>query len=397
MALAEPRLLIDLAEADGRYDRQERISWWDQQRLAQASALVVGAGALGNELVKNLALLGVGTIAVVDLDYVENSNLSRCVLFRELDEGQAKAPVASLRAAELNPEVRIVPIVGDVRHSIGLGLIREFDVVLGGLDSREARVHVNQACWKAGTPWVDGAIEGLMGIARAFVPPDSACYECTMSPRDYKLLANRRACSLLTREQMLSGKVPTTVTSASVTAAIQVQEAVKLLHRDVLPYEFAGKGYLFNGATHDSYVVDYPRRSDCFGHDVYDEWTPVSAEIGLGDLLSRAQADLGEEAVLDLELDIVVKLACRTCDEVEAVRAPAASVNASKALCPTCGGDRFVDLIHTVTTGDRELLSLTPAELGVPSFDVITGRAGQRRRFYRIGFGSPLEEIAHAS
>ena len=239
-------------------------------------------------------LLGIGTVLVADLDVVENSNLSRCVLFREHDEGSPKAEVVAAAAGALNPDVRVIPLVGDVRTSVGLGVYRDLDLVIGGLDNREARVHVNQACWKAGVPWVDGAIEGLLGVMRVFVPPDSACYECTMNRHDHKLLAMRRACSLLTRDQMLAGKVPTTVTSASVIAALQVQEAVKLLHRDELDYSFAGRGFVFNGVTHDSYVVTYPRREDCLSHDSYEgHWEPVSSEVSLGQLLARAQERLG--------------------------------------------------------------------------------------------------------
>ena len=75
--------------------------------------LVVGAGALGNEVLKNLALLGVGTTYVIDLDDVEPSNLSRSVLFRAEDGGQPKAEVAARRAGEINPEVAIR---GDARR-----------------------------------------------------------------------------------------------------------------------------------------------------------------------------------------------------------------------------------------------------------------------------------------
>ena len=102
MAAAGKPLAVDLDE--DRYHRQSLITWWDQERLSDASVLVIGAGALGNELVKNLALVGVGTVVVVDLDQVENSNLSRGVLFREGDEGADKATVVAARAAELNPD-----------------------------------------------------------------------------------------------------------------------------------------------------------------------------------------------------------------------------------------------------------------------------------------------------
>lgn len=96
--------MIDLQES--RYDRQERISWWDQARLASAHVLVVGAGALGNEIVKNLALVGVGSIDVVDMDAIERSNLARCALFRDSDEGRFKAEVLAEAALAVNPTIR---------------------------------------------------------------------------------------------------------------------------------------------------------------------------------------------------------------------------------------------------------------------------------------------------
>ena len=93
---ADAPLRITTAETGQRrkHDRFHRfrlISWWDQTKLAKAKVLVVGAGALGNEIVKNLALLGVGNIFIADLDKIENSNLSRSILYRESDNGSYKA------------------------------------------------------------------------------------------------------------------------------------------------------------------------------------------------------------------------------------------------------------------------------------------------------------------
>jgi len=370
---------LDVTLDEGRYDRQELISWWDQQRLRDARVLVVGAGALGNELVKNLALLGVGTVVVVDLDTVENSNLSRGVLLREHDEGHAKAEVVATAARELNPEIRMIPIVGDIRRTLGLGVFRAVDVVLGGLDNREARLHVNQCCWKTSTPWVDGAIEGLMGVMRSFVPPDSACYECTLNERDYELLAARRACSLLTREQMLTGKVPTVATSGSIIAGLQAQEAIKLLHREGDTYEFAGRGFVFNGHTHDSYTVTYERREDCLSHDTYD------FDAALRWPTTRSFADLiathgDSDTVIDLEAELVVSLTCPSCDRTDLVRRPLLELTVEEAACPTCEAERQILPAHRVDRTMPELLEATPADVGLPAFDVVTLRSGYERR-----------------
>src|SRR5437773_12034096 len=128
--MAEDVLIID----DGdRYGRLRLIPWWRQEKLAAARVLVVGAGALGNEVLKNLALLGVGTVYVIDLDEVEPSNLSRSVLFRAEDGGRGKAEVAARRAREINPDVRMIPMRGDVITDGGLGLIADVDGGIGGL------------------------------------------------------------------------------------------------------------------------------------------------------------------------------------------------------------------------------------------------------------------------
>ncbi len=210
---------VDLAE--DRYDRQRLITWWDQARLRDARVLVVGAGAIGNEVLKNLALLGVGNIHVIDLDTIESSNLARCVLFREEDEGRPKAEVAAFAARALNPDVRVTAHVGNV-VLFPLGHLRDFDLAIGGLDNREARRWVNQAARKVGIPWIDGAIEGLAGVVRTFVT-DGPCYECTLGEADYALLAQRKSCTLLSAEEIASGRTPTTATTASIVAGIQVE------------------------------------------------------------------------------------------------------------------------------------------------------------------------------
>jgi adenylyltransferase/sulfurtransferase len=380
------RPVVEIEEETDRYHRQSLITWWDQELLARASVLVVGAGALGNEIVKNLALIGVGRIVVVDMDVVENSNLARCVFFRPQDEGAPKAMVLAQRAAELNPDVEIIPVVADVRLGVGLCVFAESDVVLGGLDNREARLFVNQACWKAGTPWVDGAIEGLMGLARVFTPPNPPCYECTLSERDHELMAARRTCSMLTREQMLSGRTPTTATSASVVAGMQVQEAVKLLHAERLGAPaLAGAGFQFVGLTHDSYVVRYAPREDCMSHDTYAlaQARVAEPDASFADLLALAREDLGQGAVLELEHEIVLGASCSQCGCNQEIRRPLHALSAGAGLCPQCANPWKLEFAHAIDSASP-LLQYTPAEIGLPPGDVVVARTGTSRRFYAL-------------
>jgi molybdopterin/thiamine biosynthesis adenylyltransferase len=390
-----------LDEEHDRYHRQSLISWWDQDRLRDATMLVVGAGALGNELVKNLVLIGVGQVLVCDLDRIESSNLARCVFFRPGDEGRLKAEILAERAAELNPDVEVVGLAGDVRLVAGLGVFHRADVVLGGLDNREARLFVNQACWKTSTPWVDGAIEGLMGVARVFIPPHTACYECTMSERDHELLAARRTCALLSREDLLEGKVPTTATSSSVVAGIQAQEAVKLLHAERLGEpSLAGAGFQYVGLTHDSYVVRYPRRDDCLSHDTYelDEAERVSSELSVEDLLARAHALLGPDAALELEHELVVRRDCTACGAGESILRPAFSLTAGAGLCPSCGEPAKLQYAHAIDADSgREMRERRLAELHLPAEDVVVARAGFERRFFVIEPAVPAPSETEAA
>ena len=101
---------------DDIYDRQKRIAGWDQQKVSNATVMIVGAGATGNELVKNLVLTGIGKIILIDYDIIEKSNLNRCVLFnmeRNI-ENKFKVDVVKKACANLNPDVEIVALKQDL-------------------------------------------------------------------------------------------------------------------------------------------------------------------------------------------------------------------------------------------------------------------------------------------
>ena len=363
------------AAEDGRFHRQEIITWWDQGVLAKARILVVGAGAVGNEILKNLALLGVGNVFVVDFDTIELSNLSRTVLFRESDLGRRKAEAAAEAVRAIYPGIAVAHLHGNVVYDLGLGVYRWADVVLCGLDNREGRLQVNRSCWKTSTPWLDGAIEGLDGLMRLFAPPDGPCYECTMSKLDWQLLAARRSCSLLRRDEMEAGKVPTTSTVSSIIAGLQCQEAVKVLHRIST---LAGKGIVFSGMAGEFHPVVYQRKDECYSHETLPEPTALGLGVGditLGDLLARARTALGPDAVIELNNDVLHELECPNCHTRDEALTSLGKVAESDAACPACGAPRIA---HVLSEIDPEcgLLDKAPGQIGVPPFDVLTARSG---------------------
>ena len=379
---------LELEKSDfeeDRYSRLRLIPWWDQDRLKNATIMVVGAGALGNELIKNLTLLGIGRILIFDMDSIENTNLTRSVLYRAKDVGRFKAEVAAERAAEMNPDVKAKPYIANIIDDIGLGVFRRMDVVLGGLDNREARLFINQSCYKVNKPWIDGAIEALNGFARVFVPGQGACYECTMTETDWKLINKRKSCALLTHDEMNEGKIPTTPTSSSIIAGVQVQEMLKLLHADRNLPTLAGKGYVFNGLTHDSYVVEYQRKDDCMSHDTYETiiekpWSAKS--ITLKELLGNIREELGEKAVIDFDRDIATTATC-TCGETKDLYLPVHKLNGQMLTCPICGKQMSFDTMHSIK-GTEDFLDKTPYEIGIPLLHIVGGRVGMETTYYEF-------------
>ena len=379
---------IEFRSADfkeGRYDRLKLIPWWNQDKLKEAKIMVVGAGAIGNELIKNLALLGIGNIYIIDMDRIETTNLTRAVLFRLKDVGRYKAEVAAERAMEINPDIKAIGFNINVIEDIGLGFFRRMDVVLGGLDNREARLAINQNCYRINKPWIDGAIEALNGIARVFIPPNGACYECTMTDMDWKLINKRKSCALLSNEEMNTGKVPTTPTSSSIIAGIQVQEMLKLIHKDRDLPNLQGKGYVFNGLTHDSYVVEYQRKNECKSHDTYDvivekQWSVKT--MTLSQLLSEVRKDMGESAVVDFDRDIVTYGNCK-CGNDKEIFKPLHKVNKQDIFCSKCGCDMNFDRIHSIN-GKENFLDKTLFDIGLPLLHIVTGRVGIQSRYYEF-------------
>ena len=367
---------------EDRFSRFRLIPWWDQAKIAGCRLLVVGAGALGNEILKNAALLGFRKVVIVDLDRIEESNLSRTILYTNEDIGAFKAEAAAKAYRSLASSAVVQPLVANVVHGCGLGLFEWSDIILAGLDNREARLWINRSAWKVNRPWIDGAIEGINGVARAFLPGTAPCYECTLGEVDWQMLEKRMSCNLLVLEQTAEGKIPTTPTISSIIAAIQVQEAVKLIHG--LPI-LAGKGFIFEGMNHSSYKVDYTENEECMSHYTIPEIVHLpetSKELTLETLRQKAQTDLASSnVVIEFSRDIVQKFVCPACGETTDQFAPVGSIAFEQAHCPKDGQLRTVVTTHSYS-GESVLGGRPLSQLGLPLLDAYTARHGDREIAY---------------
>ncbi len=168
---------------DGRYSRQERfapIGLTGQERLRRATAVVVGCGALGTAQLDQLVRAGVGTVRLIDRDFVEASNLQRQGLYDEADAAACtpKAIAAAARLARINAQVRLEPVVAEVGPRNVERLVAGADVVLDGTDNFRTRHLLNEACVRTCIPWIYGACVGAYGVALTIEPGQTPCLAC---------------------------------------------------------------------------------------------------------------------------------------------------------------------------------------------------------------------------
>ncbi len=282
------------------------LSWFKKEKVKNARVLVAGAGALGNEVVKNLALFGIGQIYVVDFDRIEISNLTRSVLFREEDayNHSFKSEVVAKRAMEINPQIKVTPIVGNLFSEVGFGLYNSVDVIIGCLDSRIARYLLNRLAMRAGKTWIDGSIENMTGVVRVYTPGIS-CYECGLSREEFNNIMLRTGCADVVRMQGNAGRVATTPISASIIGAMQVQEAMKIIHlseNEVVPFKtLQGKMFRYEGLTNSVNMYKYASwKSTCPAHERWDNIIKIeslSAEDSVSNVLATIKEVLNVNAV----------------------------------------------------------------------------------------------------
>jgi molybdopterin-synthase adenylyltransferase len=235
-----------------RYSRQLVMSEWSgaaQERLRSASAMVVGAGALGCPAATYLAAAGVGRIGVIDDDDVVMSNLHRQPLHLTPDIGARKAENAAAKLGFLNPEVVVEPFPARLEDFNAEALLAGVDVVVDCSDSFSTRYLVNDTCCALGVALVEAGVLGMSGLVLSIRPGESACYRCAfpVEPEPGSVPSCREAGVL----GALGGIV----------GSFQALEAIKLLTGVGEP--LLDRILQLEGASSTPMAVATQRRDDC--------------------------------------------------------------------------------------------------------------------------------------
>lgn len=382
------------------------ISWFDIEKVAKATVMVVGAGALGNEVLKNLALLGVGNIIIVDFDKIEYSNLTRSILFRTKDaELQAyKSEIAAQRIKEINPGINVTWLNGDIEKEIGLGYFRNSDVIIGCLDSMLARYYTNLYALRFNKPWVDGGIKNLDGNVSVYALGHS-CYACSLSDESKQNMAIREGCADVVKESMSYGRVATTPISASIIGALQVQEALKIIHGYTegdnlgdfqLCRTLQSKSFFYEGMNMDAYSIKTENYwDDCTHHDRWENIIQdenVNTQTTIAQLFEYFEKQYKEKMeCFYLRNSFVSHLLIKPTDRKYEIMQPGSKVNdfirknkieispeetAYKLPSPEGG--------YSVITPDFKWNWLSLGEIGVPKYDVLQIETAESEYFIEL-------------
>jgi molybdopterin/thiamine biosynthesis adenylyltransferase len=196
-----------------------------QRRIREANVLLVGAGAIGNEVAKNLAMLGIGRIGIVDSDIIELSNTSRMVFFDRNSVGRPKADALADAIKRKYPHT-CTDAYQSKLENIPLATYLNADVIACGLDNALSRIFLSTVGSKYGIPIVDGGMLGYQARVQTYVPSKSPCLACIFPRAQYgQITSLKNPCDPSVEE----AKIPSLPTTTSLVSAVQTHELLKLI------------------------------------------------------------------------------------------------------------------------------------------------------------------------
>ncbi len=208
-----------------------------QRKLLESSVLVVGAGGLGSPVATYLALAGVGTIGIVDFDVVDVSNLQRQILHQTSDVGRPKVISAMETLKKYNPDTNVVLHETWLTSENAMDIIPQYDIVVSGADNFPSRYLINDACYLAGKPLVDGSILIFDGQSTVYIP-GQGCYRCLFpSPPPPGMVPNCAEAGVLGALTGLVGSIQA-VETLKLLLGIGESLASRLLLIDALSMDF---------------------------------------------------------------------------------------------------------------------------------------------------------------
>jgi molybdopterin-synthase adenylyltransferase len=341
-----------------RYARQRLIPGWDQDRLAAATVVIMGVGALGNEVAKNLALAGAGRMILCDPDTVSASNLSRTVLFGPADLARPKADAAAGALRALVPGLVAEARVADLGAAAGLGELADSAVVLSCVDTIRARMRLLGRCALAGAALVDGGTRPWGGEVRVRLSPDEPCYGCTLSAHERGVGDLPWSCFAISPD----GPQPASIAATALVASWMSLAALQVIAGTPPGYRMLH----VNAAGGQTAPVAIERDRDCPYHEALNGTviaTPLTNKATVAEFLAPLAPD-DEPVTWD---QFTIGWRCTGCRRYAAIGEQGRGTGPSEIRCGQCGGllrERFSQWLRDASPQSRLAgLGIGPEEI----------------------------------
>jgi adenylyltransferase/sulfurtransferase len=361
--LAEPGPTQDFSRTEHTVFARSKV-----QRL---KVLVVGAGALGNEVVKDLGLLGVGSVTIMDGDVVETSNLTRSVLYRNpIAVGRNKAEAMARAAGMLFPQTRFFWYACEFAD-VGFEEIRDAELIFGCVDNDLARVEIAYTACKFDRPVCDGGLGGNAyshGRVSWFAGRVAACYSCLLTPaRRRELLtiweATRQPC--WAQDTTADEALPSTPTMSAVVGAMQVELGLRRLFGRSGASETVTIGF---DPSPSLDVIHHLRGSSCpFHNESEDHVVSGTEELTFNEIMGRVGGK-----VIELDWPVCVRARCTSCGEEYKPLVRLGRFRKDR-VCPKCGSQDVVEqeVLRRIPAGSP-WADLRPMDLRLPAGHLYT-------------------------
>lgn len=306
-------------------------------RIRQTRVLVVGAGAGGNEVLKNLALMGFGHFTIVDFDLIEASNLARTTLFSKEHIGQSKSAVAAEVLGKLS--LHEAPQIKSHKlriQDLGKQVLLDHDIVISCVDTNNARAYLNDWCVRLRRPFLEMGFEKFV-VQVCFFPnaePGDACLREVIGFGEFS--GRRQSCSRLKMTDTQLQHIPTIQVSSALAGAFVATEVI--LHLQGRS-RLGNRILQYSAENHRSSVFDVPQSKKCL---VHQEGEPALVDAGLDStvtvraLLERMKEMTGEDCMLRLPDEFIFSMECEGCGEELPIGRFKADVYDKERWCATC-------------------------------------------------------------
>jgi adenylyltransferase/sulfurtransferase len=379
------------------FDRQNNVLAPETgERIKNTSILVVGVGAGGNELLKNLILMGFGHFTIVDFDFIEDSNLSRTTLFRKSDIGKSKAMVAAKRLAELSLHEQpcITGIHGNIMTDVGQGIFLRHDIVMCCVDTLKARAYINDWCVRLKKPFFEMGFDH-MNVDVSFFNPSIDNAPCLREIIGQGVYAeNRSSCSGLKIKDVQFSHIPTIQVASAMAGVLVAMEVIKFI-QGVSSIE--NKILQYYGLQQRISIFGVDRSLHCqLHHEPPFNFTKVSCSSNCTviDFLNFINSEFHNYFILTLPERYVLYGNCEGCGKTIDYNSKFESLYDEQRWCLACrpkaksnfsGNWQIVSELH-LKMKDNDLLHKKLSALGVPpmAFLPVIGIANDSVKYFNI-------------